>query len=244
MVSQDRYEREKRFLILYLATVLVPLIPVALLYLMFSQQNFSEVKLVNMGIQLGGPIAAYYVLYRTSRSWADRAIGPVREHMDTLSDPELANVLLEFDSAAFRTPFRLEESYTAFQRRLEEVRSHVTSQMRYVDPRIKRPVRDLLDLLNSLINLARSQHYYLPYRPEALLIDAVRFRIVNSVNQVLRMIGYPNAIDTELLTRGSAPHWHDLPDTLISEYRSLTTNFGIEPAVVDEYIAEVRKASV
>src|SRR5688500_3832043 len=114
-MEADRYEVQKKFLLVHTATLILPLIPVVVLYWAFSQANFSSLELVDQGLRLGGPIAAYYVLYRSSRAGA---IGlQARERMDLLSDEEVANLLSSFDSAAFRTRFELEESYVASRRR-------------------------------------------------------------------------------------------------------------------------------
>jgi hypothetical protein len=238
-MANDPFEQEKRFLFVHAATLLVPLIPVVLLYWMFSQQNFSKLDLVNQGIQLGGPIAAYYILYRTSRKLADRALPTVRERMATLSDPELANLLLEFDSAAFRTPFELEESYMAFERRLEAVREQLSTKLQYVDPRLRPQFRELFDMLNAVIQAARSERYYIPFSAGALLIDAIRLKLLRTANQLLRVFGYPQSIDiSRLVTGGVALHptWRSQREEKVPEAKDLAVKHGLPPSIVDEYM--------
>lgn len=88
-------------------------------------------------------------------------------HFSYLTKDDLVNLLLNFNSAAFTTPFRLEESLISYQNRIFAVSDLLANQIQDIHPDYKRHIIEIFSLLKALKKLSQNfkeYTYYIPWQ--------------------------------------------------------------------------------
>lgn len=175
-------------------------------------------------------------------------------HFNYLSKADLINLLLNFNSAAFTTPFRLEESLINYQNRILSVSELISDKLKDVHPDYKRYVIEIFTLLKALRKLSQKfndRTYFIPWQYESLAIDVLRYAIINKVNSLLSALQAPDRINNERFLKDSyiVSESKNYPDidrteqikTEAEEVKAFCLAESIEAQVVDNYFDDLNK---
>ena len=175
-------------------------------------------------------------------------------HFNYLTKADLINLLLNFNSAAFTTPFRLEESLINYQNRILSVSELISEKLKDIHPDYKRYVIEIFTLLKALRKLSQKFNeytYFIPWQHESLAIDVLRYAIINKVNSLLSALQAPERINNERFLKDSyiISESKNYPDinrteqikTEAEEVKAFCLAESIEPQVVVNYFDDLNK---
>jgi len=125
---------------------------------------------------------------------------------DYLTETDLINLLLNFHSDAFTTPFQLEESLIKYKKRIADVCKLLEASIEKIHPDYKRYIIEIFSLVKTLKRISSKftdYTYYIPWQPESLTIDIIRFSLVFKVNSLLNSLGAPDKISSKRFLKDS-----------------------------------------
>lgn len=175
-------------------------------------------------------------------------------HFNYLTKSDLVNLLLNFNSAAFTTPFRLEESLINFQNRILSVSDLFADKLPDIHPDFKRFAIDIFALLKVLRNLSQSlgqQTWFIPWESKFMVIDVLRYALINQVNTLLSALYAPDIINSDRFLRESylvtEAEYHEIGNRIEvvktegTKVRSLLIEQNLDPTILDNYITQLFK---
>jgi hypothetical protein len=165
----------------------IPIVPVVVIYWMFSDQNFSEITAVNKGIKLGGPIAVYVLLFYLLRRWSITEFKRIggKDGVATLGRSGIIQLLLEFNCDAFTKTFSDERSQSDFRQRVKAILDKFENHLGQFPTDLHELVKDIHSSLKQLKSLISKNASIKQWSDEAFVVDSLKFDIVKKVNHIL-----------------------------------------------------------
>lgn len=206
-----------------------------------------------LGIMIGN--------YDSTRSDLAAALGPfcskIKDQINEIwisgddsniySKDNLLSLLMEFNSEAFRTPFDDEESLTGFQRRIKEVLHKVKRNIDQISPNYRSEVINIYKLLESISRILNKGNHsvrYYPGRENSIVIDAIRLRIMEKINDILAdlkeaEIRYKEVVNDSLIVKNDYSYnkfKQNLPSAI-----ELLKSLNLEEEIVNNYEFQINK---
>ena len=169
-----------------------------------------------------------------------------------MDSTDLSGLLLNFDSDAFKTPWKLEESLSGFKTRVNEVKNLFSERMNEVPPQFRGQMVDILTLVKGLERQANgidpydvpAASSYLPDSPKGIAIDATRWAILVQSNDLLRALGSNRQINSaDFISKGGLATLGSFTreDPRISEAKRIAEDARVNGRIVDRYVTAVQE---
>jgi hypothetical protein len=165
------------------------------------------------------------------------------------SRADLIKLLQNVNCDAFTTPFGLEQSLIAFTIRVKEVKDLFSENFEKVHPDYTRYVIEIFKLLKALSEEAQeiptNERFsqYIAWNAKGILIDALRYAIVNRTNDLLQALGVPgDRIDSRRLISDAELAFGCRPKNNteeINEAKKISQGHRLDPQLVESYMQAI-----